>query len=87
MRQLRPPEKTSVYLTHSHPTEFFFRRQCFAVEHAYGPWLAGGDWWNEMFWNMEQWDVVARAHNDVVLCCCIARDLLRDQWQVIALYD
>jgi protein ImuB len=87
VRKLRPPERTSVYLNHSRPTEFFFRGQSFAVEHAYGPWLIGGDWWNEMFRNIEHWDVVARALNDVVLCCCVTRDLLRDQWQVIALYD
>ena len=86
-RKLRPPQITSVYLSHSRPGEFFFREQCFVVEHAYGPWVAGGEWWNEMFWNMEQWDVIARAPNDAVLCCCIARDLLRNQWQVIALYD
>jgi protein ImuB len=87
VRQLRPPEITSVYLTHSHPGEFFFREQYFTVEHAYGPWIAGGEWWNEMLWNVEQWDVIARAPNDAVLCCCVARDLLRNQWQVIALYD
>jgi protein ImuB len=87
MRQLRPPEMTSVYLTNSRPAEFLFREQYFTVEQAYGPWLSGGEWWNEMLWNVEQWDVVARAHNDAVLCCCIARDFLQSQWQVIALYD
>jgi protein ImuB len=86
-RQLRPPEITSVYLTHSQPGEFLFREQYFTVEHAYGPWLTGGEWWNEMLWNVEQWDVIARTHNDAVICCCIAHDLLRSQWQVIALYD
>jgi protein ImuB len=76
-----------VHLTDSRPREFFFREQSFAVEHAYGPWIARGEWWNEMVWNMEQWDVVARTRNNDVLCCCIARDALRNEWQVIALYD
>jgi protein ImuB len=87
MRQLRPPEITSVQLISSRPVEFFFREQRFAVDHAYGPWIMAGEWWNEMLWRMEQWDVIARAHNDTVICCCIARDLLLHQWQVIALYD
>jgi protein ImuB len=86
-RQLRPPETTSVYLNSSRPREFFFRQQRFTVEHAYGPWIAGGEWWNEMLWNMEQWDVIARTSNGALLCCCIARDILRNQWQVVALYD
>lgn len=86
-RQLRPPELTSVFLTNSRPHEFFFRRQRFVVLHTYGPWAAQGEWWNEMLWNMEQWDVVARSLNHTVLCCCLARDLVRNQWQVVALYD
>ena len=87
VRQLRPPEITSVYVTHSWPGEFYFREQHFTVEHAYGPWIAGGEWWNERLWNVEQWDVIARSPNDALLCCCIARDLLHHQWQVVALYD
>ena len=87
VRQLRPREITSVHLGQYQPEEFFFRGQRFTVEHAYGPWVTGGEWWNEMLWNMEQWDVIARASNAALLCCCIARDLGQDVWQVIALYD
>ena len=87
LRQLRPPEITSVHLHHCRPEEFLFRGQRFAVEHAYGPWVTQGEWWSEMLWNMEQWDVVGRALDDAKLYCCITRDLLNDQWQVIALYD
>jgi len=86
-RLLRPPEVTSVHLDQNRPDEFSFREQRFAVESAYGPWMARGEWWNEMFWDMEQWDVIARAPNDSMLCCCIAHNLLRNEWQVIALYD
>lgn len=87
VRQLRPAETTLVHLDLCRPKNFFFRGQLFAVDHAYGPWTSGGEWWNEMLWNMEQWDVIARSSNDVLLCCCLARDLLHNQWQVIALYD
>ena len=87
VRRLRPPEDTSVHTGQYQPEVFIFREQCFDVLHAYGPWIARGEWWNELFWNMEQWDVIAKTPNGVVLCCCIARDLLRNEWQVIALYD
>jgi len=86
-RQLRPPEITSVRLDQTRPDEFTFREQRFAVESAYGPWMARGEWWNEMFWDMEQWDVIARAPDDSMLCCCLAHNLQQNEWQVIALYD
>lgn len=87
VRQLRTPEITYVRLGELQPEVFFFRGQRFAVVHAYGPWITGGEWWNEMLWNMEQWDVIARSHNDSVLHCCIAHDLLQNDWKVVALYD
>jgi protein ImuB len=87
VRRLRSPEGTSVQLGQHRPEGFTFRGQRFDVEHAYGPWVTRGEWWNEMFWNMEQWDVIAKAPNEVMLCCCIARDIVRNEWQVIALYD
>jgi protein ImuB len=87
MRRLRPSEITRVRLNNCRPEEFFFREQRFTVEHTYGPWLARGEWWSEMLWQMEQWDVIARATNGDMICCCIARDVSHNQWQVVALYD
>jgi protein ImuB len=87
LRQLRPPETTSVRLQGSRPTLFFFRKERYTVEHAYGPWLAEGDWWNQTLWGWEQWDLVARTEDGSLLCCCMMRDLLHDQWQMAALYD
>jgi len=87
LRQLRPPETTSVRLQGSRPILFFFRKERYTVEHAYGPWLAEGDWWNQTLWGWEQWDLVARAEDGSLLCCCMMRDLLHDQWQMAALYD
>lgn len=87
MRQLRPPEPASVTLRNSKPATFFYRERRYAVEHAYGPWLAGGDWWNQTLWGLEQWDLVARAQDGPILCCCMMRDLMRNQWQIAALYD
>jgi protein ImuB len=87
MRRLRPPETTSVTLQNHRPSMFFFRERSYAVERAYGPWLAGGDWWNQTLWGLEQWDLIARAHDGSMLCCSLTRDLLQNLWQMAALYD
>jgi protein ImuB len=86
-RQLRPPETVSVALQSSRPATLFFREQRYAIEQAYGPWLAEGDWWNQTLWGFEQWDVVARAQDGSLLCCCMMRDLMQGEWQMAALYD
>jgi protein ImuB len=87
MRRLRPPETTSVTLQNHRPTTFFFRERRYMVERAYGPWLTGGDWWNQTLWGLEQWDLVARALDGSMICCCMTRDLLQNLWQMVAFYD
>jgi protein ImuB len=87
MRQLRPAEATTVILQGQKPEAFFFRQKRYIVERSYGPWLTGGDWWSSTLWGLEQWDVVARAQDGAVLCCCLVRDLMRNSWQMAALYD
>jgi protein ImuB len=87
MRRLRPAEATFVTLQSERPKAFFFRDRRYAVEQAYGPWLTGGEWWSPTLWGCEQWDLVAHAHDGAMLCCCLIRDLLRDEWQMAGLYD
>jgi protein ImuB len=87
MRQLRPAESVSVTLSGQKPVAFFFREKRYRVEHAYGPWQASGDWWNPTLWGHEQWDLIARSHEDSLLCCCLAHDLTQNLWQMVALYD
>jgi protein ImuB len=87
MRQIRPPEAISVTLQEYRPRSFFFRQRRYAVEHAYGPWSKGGDWWSQSLWGLEQWDLIARAQDGSVLCCCLMRDLIQNIWQMAALYD
>jgi protein ImuB len=87
IRQLRPPETVLVTLQSSRPATFFFRDQRYTVERAYGPWLAEGDWWNQTLWGFEQWDLVARAEDGSLLCCCMMRDLMQGVWLMAALYD
>jgi protein ImuB len=87
MRQLRPPERASITLRDRQPASFVFRDCRYEVEHAYGPWLAEGDWWNRETWALEQWDLIGRSSDGAMLCCCLVRDLKEQSWQVVTLYD
>jgi len=87
MRQLRPPERALIILRDRQPASFVFRDCRYEVEHAYGPWLAEGDWWNRQAWALEQWDLIARSRDGVMICCCLVRDLKEQSWQVVTLYD
>lgn len=87
LRQLRPAESTAVTLCERRPIAICFREKRYAVEHAYGPWLSSGEWWNPTFWNSEQWDLVARSREGSLLYCCLAHDIAQNCWQVVALYD
>jgi protein ImuB len=86
-RQLRPTENVTVTLEAHRPVQFTFRGQKFNVDRAYGPWLAEGDWWQPTLWGHEQWDIVARAGDNSLLCYCLVRDRMHGGWQIAALYD
>jgi protein ImuB len=86
-RQLRPAENVAVTLEAQRPAQFYFRGQSYRVDRAYGPWLACGDWWQPTLWGHEQWDIVARAADNSLLCCCLVRDRMHGGWQMAALYD
>jgi len=87
MRRLRPAEAVFVTVQCERPKAFVFRDRRYAVERTYGPWLTGGEWWSPALWGCEQWDLIARAQDGPVLCCCLIRDVLLEQWQMVGLYD
>ncbi|MGH9586129.1 MAG: DNA polymerase Y family protein [Acidobacteriaceae bacterium] len=87
MRRLRPAEAVSVTLQGERPKAFTLREQRYSVERAYGPWLMSGEWWTSTRWGCEQWDLAARTYDGATLCVCLIRDLLRNQWQMVGLYD
>ena len=87
MRRIRPAENIAVTLQAKRPEAFSFREKRYAVEHASGPWLVSGDWWSPTLWSFEQWELVARSHDGLLLCCCLVRDLTCNCWQMVALYD
>ena len=87
MRRLRPAETIPVTVQGQRPTAFVFREKRYVIEHAYGPWLISGDWWQPTLWGQEQWDLVARAQDSSLLCCCLIRNQVENCWQMVALYD
>ena len=87
MRRLRPAERIAVTLRGQQPAGFVFRERRYEVERAYGPWMISGDWWNPSLWGVEQWDLIARAWDGALLCCCVVRDLALGVWSMVALYD
>jgi protein ImuB len=87
LRLLRPAERTRVEIQRGLPREIHFRSRCYIVERVYGPWLKGGDWWNESIWGNEQWDVVGKTADRVLLVCRISHDFIQNDWRVAGLYD
>ena len=87
MRKMRPAYPVAVTVQGQRPKAFYFRQKHYVVEHTYGPWLISGDWWQSSLWGFEQWDLVARAQDRTLLCCCLVRDCIEDCWQMAGLYD
>jgi protein ImuB len=87
LRQIRPPVAVCVTSQSERPKAFVFRECRYLVDRAYGPWLTSGEWWSSTLWECEQWDLIARAQDGSTLCCCLIRDLMLGQWQIVALYD
>jgi protein ImuB len=87
IRVLRPAEPTRIELHRGRPHEIYFRSRRYVAEKVYGPWLSGGDWWNEAIWGNEQWDVIARASDGAFLAGRLARDFIQNDWRVAGLYD
>lgn len=90
MRRLRPPEQISVSLRSGRPEGFFFHKQGYDVEHAYGPWILSGGWWGQESWDSEQWDITAcrrvNGWGTSRLCCQMERER-RNCWRMVAIYD
>ena len=73
MRRMRPAESIFVTLQDARPKTFVLWERRYEVDNAYGPWLTGGEWWSPTRWGCEQWDLVARAQDGAMLCCCLIR--------------
>jgi protein ImuB len=87
MRKQRPGDSVPVTIQKQRPKAFFFRHKHYVIEHIYGPWLISGDWWQPSLWGFEQWDLVARAQDRTLLCCCLVHNRTENSWQMAGLYD
>lgn len=87
LRLLRPAERARVTIHRGSPKEIDFRSRRYAVEKVYGPWLKGGDWWNEAIWGNEQWDVFGKTGDGSLLVCRLSHDFIHNDWRVAGLYD
>jgi protein ImuB len=85
MRILRPAQKIRMALYGERPAGFAFREQQYTVERVFGPWRISGEWWSASQWDAEQWDLIARAQDGQMLCCCAVRS--SDGWSMVGLYD
>lgn len=87
LRLLRPAEPIKVKIQNGQPREIRFRERSYRIEQVYGPWLKGGDWWNEAIWGNEQWDVIGRAQDSAFLACRLSHDFILKDWRLAGLYD
>ncbi len=87
MRKLCPMKTIALRVRDSRPQAFVFEGRLYKVKDAYGPWLTSGHWWNQFRWTFEQWDLVANAQEEGLLCCCVMRNPMQGSWQMAALYD
>ncbi len=87
LRMLRPPEDLLVTLRHRRPVSFVFRSVRYAIDRAYGPWIASGEWWSATLWASQQWDVIARSGCGDPLYGCLSYEPLTKRWQMVVLYD
>ncbi len=87
LRRLRPPLVLAMRSDDGRPVTFPLEGRKYAVNEAYGPWRRSGEWWSATVWAHEEWDVRAATHEGDVLLCVLVHDLLRQHWQLEALYD
>ena len=87
VRRCRPPLPLRLQRQGARPAAFHLRDLRYTVEQAFGPWRKSGQWWTGEVWSYEEWDVCGRTADGSRLLCIVVHDLLRDQWQMEALYD
>jgi protein ImuB len=69
LRQIRPAEPVAVTLRDKRPESFFFREKRDLVEPPFGLGVMNGEWWIQALSCCHQWDLVARSHDGLLLCC------------------
>jgi protein ImuB len=86
IRRYRPAVSLRMRTSGRRLDSFDLDSRRYTVQQAYGPWRKSGAWWSSNVWSHEEWDVCGIAEGATLLCL-ISRDLLRDRWQLEAVYD
>jgi protein ImuB len=85
VRYLRPSMNAEMDIFEGRPTRLRTRKWEKRVMNAAGPWHLSGDWWGDVSWDREEWDVA--------LCDGIVYRVYRnegpqtDQWIIEGVYD
>ena len=87
IRNIRNAENILVLVHNQQPKSVIFQATHYIIEFLYGPWLVSGNWWDQAGWELEQWDIEARAEDNSILHACLVRYQITDTWQITALYD
>ena len=85
LRRMRP--SVPIRWRGAEESEFWMQGVLYEVRERYGPWRRSGAWWTGEVWSKEEWDVTVEAGGGVRLLCVLTHDLLRDRWQMDAMYD
>jgi protein ImuB len=86
LRVSRPPQMVGVTLTNHVPVRVFWDGAGYVVREAAGPVRVSGQWWSEVHWCREEWDV--RLENGgAERLCRIAFDPRSRCWYVQGTYD
>jgi protein ImuB len=86
LRRCRPPIAVQMRRSGQQLESFSLHSRRYTVQQAFGPWRRSGRWWSADVWSREEWDVRGAAEGDTLLCV-LSHDLLRNHWQLDALYD
>jgi protein ImuB len=86
LRVCRPPQAIGVALNGTSPAQVYWNGQRYIVVKIAGPWRLSGQWWSELNWSREEWDV-RLADGNRRQTCRIARDPHSKCWYMQGTYD
>lgn len=81
LRRCRPGVPAGVRLQQGRPVYIQSSLATGHIQEVRGPWKLSGDWWDQPFWEVEEWDVQLQKG----ALYRLAHE--KDQWQVVGIYD
>jgi protein ImuB len=81
LRRFRPAASASVFLSENIPVHLRSANVNGKVAEQRGPYLASGNWWDEIAWARAEWDL--QLENEVLLRCHQRGEI----WEIDGVYD